>query len=358
MAHSKKYTFFIILFLVLFFQKFYGQYKKSDLKGLWVKVYEEMKDGSSIIPTYPEYVEYLEINFDNKILSKNKYPAHNNHLVDYDYSLIENLIILNINYSYEIESLKADSLIISQKIPFKNNEELRRYYLVSKEILTENDRLKHIGVSHLNATKYFTPKFKSNISLYLNSSIMNISENIKLKGRINILVNTKMVSTEIYYSDFKNSYLEYAVIEVLNNSFNQWDLRGFKQFTTISIDFVLESFSRDLSSGIRIELLTNSFDQMNGRYGLSYQQIFKGKELFENGLAALKKLQYEKAIQFFTEAYELNHTLIDALYNRAYCYSNLGDLEKACRDWQLLHDLNQTEGKSLYLTYCSTLDDN
>jgi Flp pilus assembly protein TadD len=60
--------------------------------------------------------------------------------------------------------------------------------------------------------------------------------------------------------------------------------------------------------------------------------VEKAEEVLDAGLRLLRRWDYEGAIRAFTEALELNSTLVEAYENRAVAYRRLGRDEEADTD--------------------------
>ena len=69
-------------------------------------------------------------------------------------------------------------------------------------------------------------------------------------------------------------------------------------------------------------------------------------------ITSYKKNKFDEAIKYFTKSFEINHTKVDALYNRAACYVQKTEYLKACYDWAKLTELGQKRSEKLLKENC------
>lgn len=349
----KKKLLYIVTFLLVS-SNLFAQFKKEQLIGSWFKTRTEMKDSSELIPVYKDYVKHFEMIFEKKQLFTDYYPAQHYKNATLDYKLKANKIVTSKHYAYVIEKLTKDSLVISEQMKGLDNDKLKRHYLIKKEIILEEQQRKNKDSINLTATPFYTPKFYDNIQLYLNNKMMKRHINLNLKGKLKLYPKKQKVKTEITYRDSEIITMqEKIIIDALNYSFTLWDFNGFENYNSITIDFVIIMERKGENSyGIRIGLLTNSFTQLLGLYGLTYTQITDGNKYLKMGIQSYQKNEFKQAIEYFTKSYNTNHTLVESLYNRAFCYYQLKEYDKACIDWKILEMLGQKRAVKLFNENC------
>lgn len=59
------------------------------------------------------------------------------------------------------------------------------------------------------------------------------------------------------------------------------------------------------------------------------------------GMTWMNEKKYQKAIGYFDQAIELKSNYTDAYYNRGQSWFYMGELRKACKDWQVAYDLGK-----------------
>ena len=349
----KKKLLYIIAFLLIS-NSLFAQFKKEQIIGSWFKTTTEMKDGSELIPVYKDYVKHFEMIFEKKQFFIDYYPAQHYKNATFNYKLKGNKIVTSKHYAYVIEKLTKDSLVISEQMKGLDNDKLKRHYLIKKEIILEEQQKKNKDSINLIANPFYTPKFYDNIQLYLNNKMMKRHINLNLKGKLKLYPKRQKVKSEITYRDSEVITMqEKIIVDALNYSFTLWDINGFENYNSIAIDFVIIMERKGENSyGIRIGLLTNSFTQLLGLYGLTYTQITDGNKYLKMGIQSYQKNEFKQAIEYFTKSYNTNHTLVESLYNRAFCYYQLKEYDKACIDWKILEILGQKRAIKLFNENC------
>ncbi len=70
-----------------------------------------------------------------------------------------------------------------------------------------------------------------------------------------------------------------------------------------------------------------------------------------NGFVALAVINRTKSKQFI-KCIEIDSLYLDAYYNLAFCYENLGNKNLACETWKKLKNMGQKQGEYLYEENC------
>jgi len=65
------------------------------------------------------------------------------------------------------------------------------------------------------------------------------------------------------------------------------------------------------------------------------------------------KGMYQEAVPYFDVIIKKTTSDVDALYNRGVCHMKLGDMSKACEDWQIIQNSGKPDADKLLLKYCS-----
>ena len=73
---------------------------------------------------------------------------------------------------------------------------------------------------------------------------------------------------------------------------------------------------------------------------------------YNRGVEFMNGGNIEDAIVEYTVALTKSPKYIDALYNRGVCYYKVGEMEKACEDWESAKELGDNEVQSLLNEYC------
>ncbi len=360
-----------IILLITFFYIIcgYSQIKKSDIIGKWIQFKTEMKDGSKIISNQNIDSIYSDvtitpssITFNSNSISKRDkndigysvsgFTGKNNNL-NLNYSIEGTWLKTSASSGYSVEKITNDTLIICQKVDGLEDDKLTRNYYLSEKIVVEREYKKVKNKKDITANPFFTPKLNGTLENEIFKVIQNDYLNLDLTGTLTIFPKNNKITTEINYSSKDKPSKIKLITNIINNSFEKWDLEGFKEFESIKIPFILRCVSDDKSRGVKILYFTNTLADFKLNYGPTLGEMRKYQDFFDKGVEAFDKKNFLKAADYFAKAYETNPKKLDALYNEAAAYHENGDKENACKIWKQLSDLGQTNGIQLYKSNCN-----
>jgi tetratricopeptide (TPR) repeat protein len=349
-THKLKYIFFFILSFSLLLS--YSQIGKKDVQGTWTMIKTDLADGSRLIPYFKGYEKHF-----NMIITKNKivtdyHPAERGRNSTFNYKLKGNKLFVTKHLSFEIEKVNKDTLVIREKIDDIPLHQTKRYQLVKQKKIIESKESQYLGEKEIKADPQYTPLFNDNLELVFNLLLKGFRDNLKLKGTINLLIKEEKVDTRITFRDKVDPLREPFVVNVLDRSFMFWDISGFEKYEKVSIDFVLNMERTKTYRGLKMTLLASTFEQQQGYYGIPWEVTKNSNDELQKGIIYYNSNKFDEAIQHFSKSYNINPTLIDALYNRAATYHRINKIKKACEDWKELSDLGQMEGSKLYKSKC------
>ena len=346
-----------ILFLLINYFSLYSQVKLNDLLGTWVNTKTEMKDGSKLIPYFENYHGYLEFSFKSGYYTNTIYPSQKSRITTYSYQLKNDQLIVSDNFKFEIEKVSRDSLLLVENINDLPDDKLKRFLLIRKSVLKDSVVSKLNKGNTFVASPYLTPKFNGSLSKYLNDAYKKRQENIQVNGILSIGINSKSVELNSVSSSNYDSKIDKLIRKRLKNSFKKWDLSDFKKFDYVDIEFIVLVEKTKTYRGTKVKLFTQSPDRLKEDYGKPMQVMNESSNFFNKGLRAFDRNDFSSAINFFSQSYDIDHTFIDALYNRATSYYSNNQLNMACIDWKRLKELGQKNGERYYLENCKKLED-
>lgn len=339
---------------MLFSLKSYSQnVSVRELNGSWVNYKIEMKDGSKLIDRYYKDSSYVNFLFNKNQLCTFNDPIYKEKNSCITFTKTNNYLKTSEFAGYLIEQIKKDTLIISEKINDLESNKLKRFYFVREQNNFNEFEKQQEGTTNHIANQFYTPTLKSSLILQLNNAFKRKHSNFKVKGEIIIDIKNKNVTSTILHASTSDSTKIKRVLSVLDSSFNLWDTKLFKEIETIKIPFAMKDVKTKTYRGISIIYFTNSYKKLDEMYGDSIDKIRKAKNIFDKGLISYQKKEFDKAIELFNKSYSLDPVNIDALYNIATIYYEIGNREKACSNWQKLSDLGQVQGNNLLKNYCS-----
>ncbi|RED43402.1 TPR repeat protein [Seonamhaeicola aphaedonensis] len=342
----------LLLFLLITIKSYCQKVNISELNGDWIKYKIEMKDGSSLIDRFFTDSSYVNYTFKKMEMCTNGNPTHRVNEVCFPYSLNQNFIKTSSTSGYEIERVKNDTLILCERIDGMEIDKLKRFYFVREQKLFNEIKIEKGESKNQIANEFYTPTLRSSLELELNKAFKNKHSNFKAKGVITIDLKNREINTLISYSNTSDSNKIKRVRKVIDKSYKLWDLKRFKHLETLEMPFVLKDEKTKTFRGISMKFFTNSFYQLDHFYGGDTRIIQKAGEYFNKAINSYQNKDYESSIKNFTKSYELDPKNIDALYNRAAIYYEIGKLELACKDWNELSELGQKKGIELLKNNC------
>lgn len=352
-----------IILLLLFSSIANSQINSNYLTGEWIKVKNRMIDGSKNVSESFISSKFNKWKISNKKLCIDSEPVNSYEEDCLDYNLENNFMRISLESGYEITKLTSDTLIVIQRINGINEiDKLEKLWFVKSSIVKNHYVNKHANDSILIANEHFTPTLNKNFISEIHKIFLkkNNYPNFNLVGNIIIFPKKEKIELEINNSDDKNVIENNIAIDYIKNiiekTYNDWNLNDFKNFNKIYIPFIIksESYKNKESSykGTPIFYFINDVDEIDKIYGIKLEDLKSSGENFKNGIIAFEDEKYDKAIDFFMKSYNNDNRKIDALYNIVAIYSLLNNQIKMCECLKKLKDLEQTEGIKLYNENC------
>jgi hypothetical protein len=282
-----KELFFLIT--LLFFNLTLSQNNISEINGKWIKLKSEMKDGSKLFSRFEEDSTFIEYTIKTNQLCINSSPIHKTNQSCVDFTLVENLIKTSQYSGYTVEKVSNDSLTLSEKIDGLTNDKLRRIYFIKQEAIISKFKEKYKNNKNVVASKLFTPKTDSTIAIDLNKAFKNNYSNFELIGNLKIFPKEKRIKTEIIFSTKKDSTRIKTIKNVIDNTFEKWNLTDFLEYETIELPFILKSEITKTYWGIKIIFFTQDLNELEIVYGGKAEDNRKASELFNKGIKAYQE---------------------------------------------------------------------
>lgn len=331
-----------------------AQNLQEKLEGTWVKTDIDMKDGSKYITYYPWDKRYLEFTFLKENYIYNIYPGQAEREAIFNYKLKDNRIIVSNKFEFFIEKISSDSLVLVEKIENIEDDKLKRYYLKRKESLVQDFLNKNINTKKLIAEPYYTPRFQGNFTRYLNQKFKNILGITSLSGYLNFNILSSKLDVELANYPKKLTKIDNAIVQNIQKSFRNWDIKQFKGYESVQIPFIITVKNVGRNRNVSIKLFAQTYEDLRADYGKSLEVMTASSKYFKQGLDDFTNKRYEKAIINFSKSYEIDYTFLDALYNRATTYYLNNQLDKACSDWKKLKEFGQIKAIKLLEQYCDS----
>jgi tetratricopeptide (TPR) repeat protein len=343
----------ILILIIIISTKLIAQKKDAlAFKGNWIKYHIEMKDGSSLIDRFLTDSSYVNFTILNKKMIINGKPTHRVNESSFPYTLKNNFIKTSSTSGYTLEIIKKDTLVICEKIDGLGNDKLKRFYFVREQKLF--NKIKERKGTNINqiANKFYTPTLKSSLELELNNAFKKKHSNFKAKGKIQIDLYNKKIKTYISYSNTEDSLKINLIKKTIDKSYKLWKLKRFKGLQTLELPFVFKDEKTRTFYGISMIFFTDSFYLLDNYYGGETSDIEKAGKYFSKAINSYQNKDFNRSIEYFTKSYSLDSKNIDALYNRASIYYEIGKIELACKDWNELSELDQKRGIELLKNNC------
>lgn len=337
-----------ILLAVLLSNNASAQVDLNNLRNNWIQVDVTRLDGSKIlaVPHVKDVFQSLKID-DNKLYF-NSSPVSPRKAFEIPYKLLGHTIITSEFAGYEIQMLSKDSLIYSEKFKDQDDpEKLKKFTFVRSGLLDESFNRRYADSLEIRANKFFTPRLKSSIELPIMKRIKSDNNlyTTNFLGEITIYPKKKLVTTEFKEKPHSNQELMNSIRSVIDKSFADWDLEGFKKYDAIRIPFAFNSEISKTYEGINIFFFCEDKKKIKSYFGIPPQQQREENRLFDEGIQAYQQKEYDVAINLFKKCFDLSKINVDALYNMVAIYNETGQTEKAIEILNQLIELGQVRAQ-------------
>lgn len=235
-------------FLVLFLTTIavFSQSNYYKIQGNWVSVKNLSKNNNVIIDDF-----YIKFTFKGSNLYVNSQPTYANNNNPILFAIEGNLIKTSKidDSGYIIEKVTKDTLILSNS--FEDYKAMRFLMINEKTLITENLK-KQEGNDVLMVDKYTTPVQKKDILFLVNNFFRGtIEDNFEISGvfKINLVANnveTILTSSEVPAKRLKK------LKEILDKTFDYWDLSLFDKFKSVEIPFTVRG--KKVSNFVNLQL--------------------------------------------------------------------------------------------------------
>lgn len=235
-------------FLVLFLTTIavFSQSNYYKIQGNWVSVKNLSKNNNVIIDDF-----YIKFTFKGSNLYVNSQPTYANNNNPILFAIEGNLIKTSKidDSGYIIEKVTKDTLILSNS--FEDYKAMRFLMINEKTLITENLK-KQEGNDVLMVDKYTTPVQKKDILFLVNNFFRGtIEDNFEISGvfKINLVANnveTILTSSEVPAKRLKK------LKEILDKTFDYWDLSLFDKFKSVEIPFTIRG--KKVSNFVNLQL--------------------------------------------------------------------------------------------------------
>lgn len=344
---------YILFFSALFFFNTNSAQTISDITGNWINYKTEMKDGSKLYQALPS-----DSTANNYFINANKFGWTNciNGIYGMvlDYKLINNEIQTSQFSGFKIEKISKDSLVLCERINDTPDDKLQRLYLVREEVIIAKYKEKYKNESNIVATTKYTPKIKSSFLKLLNQDLRknNSYYNFRFSGKLFIFPQEKKIETKIIFSTTDSPQIK-KITKYLNSSFEDWDLTNFETYKTIEIPFIYQVKKDEWVRGTDIRFFVDDVTIFNHIMGVTIENQQKSLNYFKKAFELYQEKKFLKAAELFEKSFEIDPRNLDALYNKAAAFSEIGDKENACKTWKRISDFGQVSAQELYKNNCN-----
>lgn len=343
----------VVVFVFLVNVMAFSQLPITKLKGNWVKWKVDKADGSELVDSFVRDSIYVKFIIKEKEICK-EFNA-SNYVYDkgdrFEYK--DSILKINPFFSYKIEKLTQDSLILKEdkyKVPVDQQD---RYYLVREEQLPQHYLKLYEGKQYIKANRYFSPKVDYNKLMFdINYELYEIESHLTFMGSISIHPKTKIIETDISYMSRPVNKAVRLITKAFSSSFKLWKWEYFDRFETIEIPFIIDYYKTGSVRFTRLYFYTNNLTSLGLGTMVTVNDQSNAQTAFEKGLKAYQQKDYKLAIEKFDEANTFNPLFLEPVYNIAAIYFEQEQLEKACEVWSRLADLKQTKAINFIEEYC------
>jgi hypothetical protein len=318
----------------------------------WTSVKVTRKDGSTIIPGLLALPPFFTVQFEGgKAWTTTGFNYYHNE----NYNVGHGLLKLGLYDIFTIDFFD-DTLLVISNIGSSNQTDdvINRYYLMNDKYylryLEDENLLKVIDDTIIVVTDYIYPRY-SGRGFFPEFSDYVLENKItgSAVGQIilsplgemkDIILNEKM---ELKPDD------ERKLVEFFSNSNGKWSI-PYKSHRYFNIKFQFNSRNTSGSTyliGFRISESKLKVEKEN-----ILRQINDAVDFYNKGMRQLTLKKYEKAIEYFDQSIRNDSTNLNAHYNKAYCFQQMGNLKAACEVWKQMEYWGQKKGEARVKEYC------
>lgn len=336
-----------VAFLTVFFSLLDGQIVSQNIRGNWIKYEARRLDGSRVIDRLGTDYGYLEYEIGKREICILNEPLGSKTCANYRFR--DEMLYIGYGGEFKVERLANDTLIISEWDLTLPDDKLNRICFVERDHLMDN--LIMTGDTVL-AEEFSSPKFDIDFNAYLYNEIKGDFEIVKFKGYLVIDRINKKVFTEITEAPISNEKTLEAIISAINQSYDKWSFTKYNKHDLIKIPFVGKTQEVEFLKGVKVHFYRDSYEYLDRRGTTRLEDITLSSRHFQLGIEDVGNNNFDSAIENFSKSYELNPMLIDAIYNRAAVFQEIGNVEDACTDWKHLADLGQKRAETFWTEFC------
>ena len=314
----------------------------------WIKIKVEREDGSLLIDRKESEDDALQYYF---IKDSVYFSSNHQYTNKLKYSIQNNVLSIGDFAKYKIDSAGESLLVLSQF----NNEipgnRLNRYYFINSDFLFDylkkNQKLHITDSSQIDCDNHICPTFTGNFFDLFKEKFKLVNEIKFLRGYF--IINSAGWISNMHVDSSKNfSHGEIESInKIISATSNSWILPPTPGPFQFKISFAMKVFPIKPLYGVFFEFFP---ERRNKR--LSLEQMNEADQHFDKGNRFFDKKNYQKAVFEFERCIAIDSLYVDAYYNLAYTYQQLGKKEMACQTWKKLSEMGQKQGEALYDQNC------
>jgi len=344
--------FLLLIFLPLFS---FGQVTDQALKGLWVKVKAQMKDGSRIVDHNGCGMDFLKYDFtgDGFVDMSNE--------VFFDGFRMQTKILgdsLIIGGTvYNILAPMKDTLKLSFFAPFGvQDKQLPVYYFVKtpvqnvKTTATFNAVLKD---SVYQATNDFFPVCKGTlgalmswINVRYDEGTLKASFIVDKKGRVKNFTVLKADSISNGFAKTVGNAL--GSLSWIPARKNNMPVNTLVQ-VTFKTDHRLYKGTTDIVNTLSVDY---PFIPHSPYGPLSQEEFDAVQQTINEAIKQSNNRNYDRALELLDQCLQVDSINLNAYNLKAFIHTNLGKKKEACADWSVLAGLGQVEAIQNLAKFC------
>jgi len=338
----------IIIVFILINSSLFGQNLNNTE---WIKINAERKDGSRIIDRLGTEERATKYYFkESTVLTS----ISEQYSLEQKYSITNNVLSIGDFITFKIDSISDIFLVITEMsnkgLP---DDKINSFVFIKSDYLfdylKQTQQLHIIGDSLIECDKLFSPVYKEDIANIFKSQLGYTKMNEQVSGYFIMTADGNIKNVQIETTNkLPKTEIEKTTNAIYSTS-GSWILPPTPKPFLFKIDFTLNFNYTETFFAITFNF--HKKEQIKYKV-LTQQEVKEADNYFNDGRKFIKNSKFEKAVTEFEKCTSIDSLYLDAWYNLAFCYEEVGNKTLQCETLKKLKEMGQKEAEKLFFKTC------